>query len=681
MARLKPPYPQAIDPRWLGLGLKAAWAFSEGAGSPRDALNRLAATLASSEWGYGSQGANIVHDATTDRTELAAASSTLLPTADITIILGSRKTDSTNRDSGAFGVDTATAAEYCAVKLPAADGTVYWDYGGVTEGTTRLTAAALTFGDDTFGLTVGPRGMEIWQNGQLRASNAANPTRTATSAAFKLGLYDSALGGDLAAYNCIYVFAGQLSPDDIALLTSDPSRLFTEQHQRSKWTVFAGAQSILLPLITTLRVIQAGRLQRPAKTQTAPRVTVYGFMDSQHTYESYTAAYGHTNAEHALQATALSYGFLDAQHVLDGVVQSYGFLDGEHVFEARTQSYGYLEAQHAFNAFAALYGYQDGQHVHTAGANAYGAVDAEHQHNAYALSFGYLDAQQEFNAYLTAYGHLDASHGFNAYTAWYGALDGEHGYAAYTPLYGYADGSHAMLLFGLPQYGYHDASHQMEVRALARGFADAQHVLETYALSYGATDAQHDFGAYTTLLGYHDAVHALSVYAGAYGYLDAQHLLDTTAAFYGWVLNQMTGAASRYEGFDFNSMTEAAGRYLAASSAGIHELGGSDDVGVAIGAVLLTGDLDFGSEMQKRLTDAYVGGEASGELKVIVSADGVPASYTLAAGTSTAVKNRKIDLGRGAKGRYWRLDLQNVQGAAFEADAITLLPEILSRRK
>ena len=245
MARVKPPSGSLrIDPRWLGQGLRAAWAFNESSGvSTYDALNRLVATLTSSDWGSGAQGPVIVHDATTDRTELAANSSTLLPTGDVTIILGSRKTDATNRDSGAFGVDTATAAEYCAAKLPAADGTVYWDYGGVTAGTTRLTAASLTFGDDAWGFTVGPRGMEIWQNGILRASNAANPTRTATSAAFKLGLYDSALGGDLAAYNCVYVFAGQLSQEDVALLTSDPSTLFLDQHVASTHRAARGGRA------------------------------------------------------------------------------------------------------------------------------------------------------------------------------------------------------------------------------------------------------------------------------------------------------------------------------------------------------------------------------------------------------------------------------------------------------
>lgn len=665
MARLKPPYPQALDPRWLGLGLKAAWSLSEGAGSPRDALNGLAATLAASDWGSGAQGAVIVHDATTDRTELAAASSTLLPTGDVTIVLGSRKTDGTNRDSGAFGVDTATAGEYCAVKLPAADGTVYWDYGGVTAGTTRITAAALTFGDDTFGFTVGPRGMEIWQNGQLRASNSANPTRTGTSAAFKLGLYDSALAGDLAAYNCVYVFAGQLSPDDIALLTSDPSRLFQEQYQHSKWVVAAGAQATLTSLTTALRVIQAGRQIRAATTATRPRISIYGFVDAQHVFDS--------------QANALSYGHLNAQHVFEAKALSYGFLDAEHVFEARTLSYGYVEAQHVFNAYAAAYGYHDAEHVHTAGNNAYGALDAQHQHNAYALSYGFFDAQAAFNAYLAALGYLDASHGFNAYTGLYGALDAQHAYQAYTRLYGYADASHAVSLFGLPQYGYADASHALDVRALWRGYHDAQHGLSTYALSYGSVDAQHALSAYTTLAGYFDAVHAFSTYASTYGYFDAQHLLDATAAFYGWVLNQASNAASRYEGFDFNSLTEAGGRYLAASGAGIHELGGDDDAGVAIASYLLTGDLDFGSEMQKRLTDLYVGGNASGALKVVVSADGIPASYTLPAGTG--MQNRKAQLGRGAKGRYWRVELQNIEGSAFEPDEIAMLPEILKRRK
>ena len=679
MARLKPPYPQAIDPRWLGLGLKAAWSFVEGAGSPRDALNGFAATLAASDWGSGASGPVIVHDAITDRTELGA-SSTLLPTGDVTIILGSRKTDATNRDSGAFGVNTATAAEYCAVKLPAADGTVYWDYGGVVDGTTRLTAAALTFGDDTFGLTVGPRGMEIWQNGQLRAANAANPTRTGTSAALKLGLYDSALEGDLAAYNCIYIFAGQLSPDDIALLTTDPARLFQEQHEHNKWIVAAAAQSHLLSITTALRVIQAGRQQRAARTQSSTPRYVYGFFDAEHVYESYTAKYGHHTAEHVFAAYGTHYGFADAEHVLNATTQSYGFFDAEHVFESRALSYGYVEAEHVFNAYAATYGYHDAEHVHTAGNNAYGYLDGEHQHNAYTLSFGYYDAQAAFNAYLDAYGYLDGSHGFNAYTRVYGAFDAEHAYAAYTALYGYADASHAANIFGLPVYGYADASHALDVRELWRGYHDAQHGLTTYALSYGAVDAEHSFGAYTTLAGYFDAQHALSAYATAYGFADAQHLLDAAAAFYGWVLNQVTGAASRYEGFDFNSMSEAGERYLAASSAGIHELGGDDDAGVAITSYLLTGDLDFGSEMQKRLTDLYVGGNAAGALKVLVSADdGSPVTYTLPAGTG--MQNRKAQLGRGAKGRYWRAELQNIEGSAFEPDAIVMLPEVLSRRK
>lgn len=112
MARLKPPfYTASIDPRWLGLGLKAAFGFGEGAGTPRDSQNGVAATLESSDWGYGAQGPVIVHDATTDRTSIATNSGTVLPTGDVTLILGYEKTDGTNRDSGAFGVDTATAAE------------------------------------------------------------------------------------------------------------------------------------------------------------------------------------------------------------------------------------------------------------------------------------------------------------------------------------------------------------------------------------------------------------------------------------------------------------------------------------------------------------------------------------------------------------------------------------------
>lgn len=65
--------------------------------------------------------------------------------------------------------------------MPYTDGTVYFDFGGFSEGSTRLSVGGLTIKKhDVWAFTVGRRGMEIWQNGIRRASNGGTPTRTNT---------------------------------------------------------------------------------------------------------------------------------------------------------------------------------------------------------------------------------------------------------------------------------------------------------------------------------------------------------------------------------------------------------------------------------------------------------------------------------------------------------------------
>lgn len=112
------------------------------------------------------------------------ASNLYLTTTAVTVVIGYRKTDSTLRTAAAFGVENGAGPDVttrCGAHLPYSDGVVYWDFGGVTAGSTRVTYSSGVFGDDTWVFTVGARGMEIWQNGFLRASNAATPTRTSTT--------------------------------------------------------------------------------------------------------------------------------------------------------------------------------------------------------------------------------------------------------------------------------------------------------------------------------------------------------------------------------------------------------------------------------------------------------------------------------------------------------------------
>jgi hypothetical protein len=100
-----------------------------------------------------------------------------LPTNAITLILcGCSLNTAIEAD---IGSSSATLTDRLGGHFPYSDGNIYWDFGGTTAGTTRLSVAAGTVQPtDTMVLTAGPRGMEIWRNGSLLASQGGSPTRT-----------------------------------------------------------------------------------------------------------------------------------------------------------------------------------------------------------------------------------------------------------------------------------------------------------------------------------------------------------------------------------------------------------------------------------------------------------------------------------------------------------------------
>lgn len=148
------------------------------------------------------------------------------PQSQVTILIGIKKTDGTNRTTHALHIGTGT--NLLELLVPFTDGKVYFDWGGGVEGTTRLSVAGLTKGDDAWVFTTGARGMEIWQNGLKRASNAATPTRTAASnSPFSIG--ENGLGADLAITSFVFAWDRQLQPSEIQHLSGKPYDLVAGQ--------------------------------------------------------------------------------------------------------------------------------------------------------------------------------------------------------------------------------------------------------------------------------------------------------------------------------------------------------------------------------------------------------------------------------------------------------------------
>ena len=111
-----------------------------------------------------------------------------LPLQGATVVIAGAP--SSNDQAGHFGVSAGVAGQRFGAHFGyGGDGTLYFDFGGFSAGATRLSFATGGFSDsDIWVLSTGARGMEIWRNGRLVASNGANPTRTASLSTSSWGL-------------------------------------------------------------------------------------------------------------------------------------------------------------------------------------------------------------------------------------------------------------------------------------------------------------------------------------------------------------------------------------------------------------------------------------------------------------------------------------------------------------
>lgn len=181
-------------------------------------------------------GLSLRHGAVTDITQFtvdaAEADAVVGFSGGFTQLICVRKTDTTNRASTAIGVTGAlTGTDATQFLAPYSDGSVYWDYGGGVTGTSRLIVAGLTFGDDLWITSTGPRGMDIWQNGILRASQSGFANRT--TANFYYGTPAGTPNfSDLSDIGLVMTWKRQLTTQEIISMSINP------------WQVFKGYYSV-----------------------------------------------------------------------------------------------------------------------------------------------------------------------------------------------------------------------------------------------------------------------------------------------------------------------------------------------------------------------------------------------------------------------------------------------------
>jgi hypothetical protein len=191
-------------------------------------------------------------------------------------------------------------------------------------------------------------------------------------------------------------------------------------------------------------------------------------------------------------------------------------------------------------------------------------------------------------------------------------------------------------------------------------------------------DVQWPLSAYAEKTFNLDVQWPLAVFTGKLFSLDVQWPLDAAQTFTTYAINLETFALSRYENYSFTSYAmHTDGKAYASDGDYIYCLEGEDDNGTAIQSKVLTGKMDFGTDLVKRTPYVYT------------AIDGGPMTFTawfdsnytdVEIPQTDQLENSRIHLGLGATGRYWQYQWENVGGGDFKVSGIQWLPVPLTRR-
>ena len=156
-----------------------------------------------------------------------------------------------------------------------------------------------------------------------------------------------------------------------------------------------------------------------------------------------------------------------------------------------------------------------------------------------------------------------------------------------------------------------------------------------------------------------------------------------TGIYRGVAINLTNQAISTYSNYPFNSLAYFNGKYYGATSTGLYILGKGHDNGRQILSKIKTGPMDFGTKATKYIRDVWLTYRSDGHVSVTFSVDEsneeeVERITQLA---SNELREEKLKVARGLKGRYWTLEFRNKSGADFDVDKWEILVDILSGKK
>lgn len=127
----------------------------------------------------------------------------------------------------------------------------------------------------------------------------------------------------------------------------------------------------------------------------------------------------------------------------------------------------------------------------------------------------------------------------------------------------------------------------------------------------------------------------------------------------------------------YNSMCRFGNQYLGCTDSGLFKVGGFDDNGTQVPALVKSGMFDLGTDRPKRFRFFYFGIEAHGSLKLSVYGDGVLAGTYTVTSAGTTPQGVRVPISRAVSARYWQWQIENIGGAFFALYKVEALPVVL----
>jgi hypothetical protein len=155
--------------------------------------------------------------------------------------------------------------------------------------------------------------------------------------------------------------------------------------------------------------------------------------------------------------------------------------------------------------------------------------------------------------------------------------------------------------------------------------------------------------------------------------------------FVGYALNLRNAGATRYTNYPFTSFAVVGGMPFASGPDGLYMLLGDDDAGQPIPASIYTGLTTFGTELLKKVPNAWIVYTATGKLMLKVATTDRGAKkenwYELSPREYAAPAGERFDIAKGLVSQAWGFTIANVDGADFQVDTLRIWPLALQRRQ